>query len=196
MPVRILIVDDHEIVREGIRTLINRSRPEWEIVGEGTSGEQAIEMCKTLKPDVLILDITMPGISGLETARTMTELGLQCRILMFTMHESDRLNAEVRQAGAQGLVLKSQAARDLIRAIDSLLAGGTFFEVESASEGNAPAGTLDSGTAPEQSSGQCRRVAIRARRGAHAPALRQIVTKLRYLSGEMDELWRANSRVT
>ena len=68
MPARIVIVDDHEIVREGIRTLITRSRPEWNIVGEASSGAEAIEICKTLKPDVLILDITMPGMSGLEAA--------------------------------------------------------------------------------------------------------------------------------
>jgi len=128
MAVRIVIVDDHEIVREGIRTLITRSRPEWVICGEAASGEQAIEACRKLKPDIVVLDITLPGISGLEASSRITHAGLGCRILMFTMHESERLYNEVRQAGAQGVVLKSQAARDLIRAIDLLLAGGTFFE--------------------------------------------------------------------
>ncbi len=127
MPAKLLIVDDHEIVREGIKILITRSRPEWEIVGEANSGEQAIELCGNLKPDVLVLDITMPGMSGLEAASRMAGSELGSRILMFTMHDSDRLSSEVRQAGAQGFVLKSQAARDLIRAIDCLLAGGTFF---------------------------------------------------------------------
>lgn len=127
MPVKIVIVDDHEIVREGIRTLIARSRPGWNIAGEASGGAEAIDICKKLKPDVLILDITMPGMSGLEAALRIAELELSCRVLMFTMHESERLVAEVRQAGAQGLVLKSQAARDLIRAIECLLAGGTFF---------------------------------------------------------------------
>ncbi len=127
MAVRIVIVDDHEIVREGIRTLIAKSRPEWVICGEAANGEQAIEACKKLKPDVMILDITMPVMSGLEAATSMSRSGLDCRLLMFTMHESERLSSEVRQAGAQGVVLKSQAARDLIRAIDLLLAGGTFF---------------------------------------------------------------------
>lgn len=132
MSVKIAIVDDHEIVREGIKTLIARSRPEWEISGEAANGEQAIEICKTLKPDVIVLDITMPGLSGLEAASKVAELGLGCRVLMFTMHESERLSTEVRQAGAQGVVLKSQAARDLIRAIERLLAGGTFFGSEPA----------------------------------------------------------------
>lgn len=127
MPARILLVDDHEIVREGIRTLIARSRPEWEICGEAGDGEEALEAVKTLKPDVVILDITMPKLSGLEAAPRIAKLGLGCRVLIFTMHDSERLSSEVRQAEAQGLVLKSQAARDLIRAIDRLLAGGTFF---------------------------------------------------------------------
>jgi len=127
MAARILLVDDHEIVREGIRTLIARSRPEWEICGEARDGEEALEAVRSLKPDVVILDVTMPKLSGLEAAPRIAKLGLGCRVLMFTMHDSERLASEVRQAEAQGLVLKSQAARDLIRAVDRLLAGGTFF---------------------------------------------------------------------
>jgi DNA-binding NarL/FixJ family response regulator len=127
MPARILIADDHEIVREGIRTLITRARPEWEICGEASNGEQAIEAVRNLKPDVVVLDITMPSMSGLEAATGIAKLAVGCRILMFTMHESERLALEVRQAGAQGFVLKSQGARDLIRAVDCLLGGGTFF---------------------------------------------------------------------
>jgi DNA-binding NarL/FixJ family response regulator len=127
MPARILLVDDHEIVREGIRTLIARSRPEWEICGEAGDGEEALEAVRSLKPDVVILDITMPKMSGLEAAPRIAKLGLGCRVLMFTMHDSERLSSEVRQAEAQGLVLKTQAARDLIRAVDRLLDGGTFF---------------------------------------------------------------------
>ena len=127
MLARILLVDDHEIVREGIRTLIARSRPEWEICGEARDGEEALAAVTALKPDIVILDITMPKMSGLEAAPRIAKLGLGCRVLMFTMHDSERLSSEVRQAEAQGLVLKSQAARDLIRAVDRLLDGGTFF---------------------------------------------------------------------
>jgi DNA-binding NarL/FixJ family response regulator len=127
MATRILLVDDHEIVREGIRTLITRSRPEWEICGEARDGEEALVAVRALRPDVVILDITMPKMSGLEAAPRIAKLGLGCRVLMFTMHDSERLSTEVRQAEAQGLVLKSQAARDLVRAVDRLLDGGTFF---------------------------------------------------------------------
>jgi|SRR5579864_2848613 len=132
MPPRILIVDDHEIVRVGIRTLLNGSRPQWEICGEVTSGKEAIEAAGVLAPDVIILDVTMPGMSGIETASRITNLGLRSMTLIFTMHESAALIAEVRASGARGYVAKSQASRDLVLAIESLLAGGSFYgEAES-----------------------------------------------------------------
>jgi YesN/AraC family two-component response regulator len=81
MPAKILIVDDHEVVREGIRTLISRSQPGWEICGEASNGPQALDLAKALKPDLVILDITMPGISGFETVSQLSELGLGCRRL-------------------------------------------------------------------------------------------------------------------
>lgn len=129
MPAKVLIVDDHEIVREGIRNLLSRSRPEWEICGEATNGKEAVDAVRTLGPDVVVLDITMPEMSGLEAASRIATLGVRSRVLIFTMHESDRLVTEVRSVGAQGYVIKSQASRDLILAIDRLLAGGTFFGV-------------------------------------------------------------------
>lgn len=127
MATRILIVDDHEIVREGLRSLLAKSRPGWEICGEATDGLQAIQFVQELKPDCVILDITMPRMSGLEAASRMRKLGITVPFLIFTTHQSERLNAEVRQAGAQGYVLKSQAVRHLVQAIDAILAGGTFF---------------------------------------------------------------------
>src|SRR5262249_40141071 len=77
--------------------------------------------------DVIVLDITMPGMSGLEAASQISKLGLHSAVLIFTMHESERLGADVRSVGARGYVQKSQAARDLILAIETILAGGTFF---------------------------------------------------------------------
>ena len=120
-------MDDHEVVRQGIRSIIQTSRPEWEVCGEAADGKEAIEAVKSLKPDVVILDITMPVMSGLEAASRIARLGLDCSVLIFTMHESERLATEVREAGAQGFVHKSRAGRDLIVAIDALLAGNTFF---------------------------------------------------------------------
>ena len=106
-----------------------RSLRPWEICGEARNGKDAVEMAKRLRPDVAVLDINMPVMNGLEAATQIEHLGLGCRTLMFTMHEYDRLALEVRSSGAQGYVLKSQAARDLIRAIDYVLGGETFFGV-------------------------------------------------------------------
>jgi DNA-binding NarL/FixJ family response regulator len=135
---RILIADDHEIVRDGIRTLLRRCRPEWVICGEAKNGKEAIEAATLLEPDVLVLDVTMPVMSGLEAALRITRLGLPARVLIFTMHETKSLVMEVRDVGAQGYVVKSQASRDLINAIDCILAGGTFFgpETQPASPAN------------------------------------------------------------
>jgi DNA-binding NarL/FixJ family response regulator len=127
MATRILIVDDHEVLREGVKSLLAKFRPEWDICGEGTNGEEAIQLTQKLKPDITILDITMPGMSGLEASSRMRKSGIAVPILIFTTHDSERLDAEVREAGAQGYVLKSQAARYLVLAIDTLLARGTFF---------------------------------------------------------------------
>lgn len=127
MATRILIADDHEIVLEGIRTLLGRARREWEVCGEAHNGKEAIEMVRSIKPDIAVLDVTMPVMSGLEAASEIAKTRSNCKVLIFTMHESERLAVEVRNAGAHGYVLKSQAARDLVRAIDALLAGDTFY---------------------------------------------------------------------
>jgi DNA-binding NarL/FixJ family response regulator len=134
MPIRILLADDHEVVLEGIRTLVTKAGRGWEICGEAHNGKEAVEMTRTLQPDIVILDITMPVMNGLEAAKQITEGHSTCRALMFTMHDSRRLGIEAREAGAQGYVVKSQAARDLIRAIDNVLVGKTFFGTPPESE--------------------------------------------------------------
>ena len=127
MEPRILIVDDHEIVREGIRTLIARSRLEWKICGEASNAVDALRAVQRLDPDVVILDVTMPGTSGLEVSQRIKNLGLRSRVLIFTVHDTERVATEARAAGAQGYVLKSQASRDLVTAVECLLADDTFF---------------------------------------------------------------------
>jgi DNA-binding NarL/FixJ family response regulator len=127
MSARILVVDDHEVLREGVKSLLAKARPDLAICGEATDGDQAIRFAQELTPDVVILDISMPRMSGLEACTRMKKLGLNIPVLIFTTHDSERLEREVRQAGAQGYVLKSHAARNLIRAIDTILAGGSFF---------------------------------------------------------------------
>src|SRR5258707_6706357 len=125
MAVRILVADDHEIVIEDNRTWVSRSGRDWEICGEARNGKEAVTMIKSLRPDVAVLDITMPVMSGLQAAKAVSALDAGCRVLMFTMHESSRLGSEAREAGAHGYVLKWQAGRDLIRAIHHLLAVNT-----------------------------------------------------------------------
>ena len=127
MEPRILIVDDHEIVRDGIRTLISRSRPDWNICGEASNAVEAMRAVQSLDPDVVILDVTMPGPSGLEVSLRIKTLGLRTRVLIFSMHDTKHLVSEARAAGAQGYVLKSQASRDLVTAVERLLENGTFF---------------------------------------------------------------------
>lgn len=127
MTTRMLIVDDHEIVRMGLKSHLAASRPDWEVCGEATDGEQAIRLTQELNPNLVILDITMPRLSGLEATSQMRRLGLDTPILIFTTHDFTTLATEVRDVGAQGYVLKSQAVRDLVRAIEAILQGGTFF---------------------------------------------------------------------
>jgi DNA-binding NarL/FixJ family response regulator len=127
MAVRILMVDDHEILREGVRSLLAKLRPDWQICGEAADGDEATALARKLKPDIVVLDITMPKMSGLEACLRMRKSGMKVPVLIFTTHESETLGSEVRRAGAQGFVLKSQAARSLIAAIDAILSGGTFF---------------------------------------------------------------------
>jgi DNA-binding NarL/FixJ family response regulator len=137
MSARILIVDDHEVLREGLKSFLAKSRPDWVVCGEATDGAQAIQSTQELTPNIVILDISMPGMSGLEASSRMRKLGLHTPVLIFTTHYSGLLETEVRQAGAQGYVLKSQAARDLVQAIETILGGGTFFGAPSQPESRA-----------------------------------------------------------
>jgi len=127
MQVSILVVDDHEVLREGIRSIISRARPCWEISGEASNGAEAVEAAGRLKPSIILLDVTMPGMSGLEAASRISKLALPSQVLIFTMHESGQLANDARRCGARGYVSKTDASRHLILAIETLLAGGTFF---------------------------------------------------------------------
>lgn len=127
MTPNILIVDDHEIVRQGVRSVILKSRPAWNVCGEAANGKDAIQQAVALQPDVIVLDISMPIMNGVEAASQILKLAPSSRILFFTMHESERLVRDIREVGAKGYVQKSRAGLDLVHAIDSLLDGDTFF---------------------------------------------------------------------
>jgi DNA-binding NarL/FixJ family response regulator len=126
MPVRILIADDHEIVRRGLRALVE-NQPNWTVAGEAVTGRDAIEKAKQTTPDVAIIDIGMPELNGLEATRQILKLLPQTEVLILTMHESEQIVREVLAAGARGYVLKSDAGKDLVAAVDALCQHRTFF---------------------------------------------------------------------
>jgi DNA-binding NarL/FixJ family response regulator len=133
MPARIVVADDHDVVRAGVRTIL-QGRPDWMVCGEAADGQEALAQVKSLNPDVVVLDISMPSLNGLEAAIKMRQSGCDTPILIFTMHDSGSVVRAAQEAGANGLVVKSFASRDLIRAVEALLAGETFFGADESKE--------------------------------------------------------------
>lgn len=124
--VRIVIADDHEIVRRGLRAILE-NQSNWAVVGEAVTGREAIDKAKQFTPDVAIIDIGMPELNGLEATRQILKLLPQTEVLILTMHESEQIVREVLAAGARGYVLKSDAGKDLVTAVDALCQHRTFF---------------------------------------------------------------------
>ena len=122
----ILIADDHEVARQGIRALLE-SHPGWEVCAEAKDGREAVELATNSKPDIALLDIGMPNLNGLDAARQILAMSPAIRILILTMHDAEQVVREVLAAGARGFVLKSDAARDLVDAVDALQHRRTFF---------------------------------------------------------------------
>jgi DNA-binding NarL/FixJ family response regulator len=125
-PVRILIADDHELVRRGLAAELSQM-PGWTVAAEAANGNEAVALAATLKPDLIVLDLSMPELNGLAAARRILATDPEARILILTAHESEQLVREVLAAGAQGYVLKSDAGRVLVTALQSLLLGTPFF---------------------------------------------------------------------
>jgi DNA-binding NarL/FixJ family response regulator len=124
--VKILIADDHDVVRSGLRAVLE-VHPGWEIVGEATDGRAAIEQAVATKPEVVVLDYSLPLVNGTEVTRQIRAKLPHTEVLIFTMHDSDALVREVLQAGARGYVLKSDAQRYLVAAVESLSTHRPFF---------------------------------------------------------------------
>lgn len=122
---RILLADDHEIVRQGLRSLLENDG--FEICGEFSNGREAVDGVKQLKPDVAILDISMPELNGVEATQQIARQFPDSPVIVMTMHDSEELARRVLEAGARGYVLKSDAARDLTQAVKSVLKGQPFF---------------------------------------------------------------------
>lgn len=116
---RILVADDHALMRRGIRGLLD-DQPGWIVVGEAGTGREAIEQAKRLKPDVAVLDVTMPELDGIEATRQLREAAPDTKILILTMHESRQMVRRLLEAGASGYVLKSDFPRSLVNAVRSV----------------------------------------------------------------------------
>jgi DNA-binding NarL/FixJ family response regulator len=125
-PFRIFIADDHEVVRRGVRALLE-AHPGWEVCGEAKDGREAVEKVKEVNPDLVLIDVGMPNLNGLDAARQILATLPAVRVLVLTMHESEQIIREVLEVGARGFLLKSDAARDLIAAVEALQHRTTFF---------------------------------------------------------------------
>jgi DNA-binding NarL/FixJ family response regulator len=118
-PLRILIVDDHAVVRRGVRALLE-SHEGWEVCGEATNGRDAVEEARRLRPDIVTMDLSLPGLNGLDATKQILHDLPGTEVLVLTMHHSEELAREVLQAGARGYILKRDADEDLIAAVESL----------------------------------------------------------------------------
>jgi DNA-binding NarL/FixJ family response regulator len=118
-PLRIVVVDDHAVVRRGVRALLE-SRTDWEVVAEATTGREALDAVKRHRPEIVVMDISLPDLNGLEATRQIVRESPQTEVLVLTMHHSEELAREVLKAGARGYVLKSDADESLITAVDAL----------------------------------------------------------------------------
>jgi DNA-binding NarL/FixJ family response regulator len=122
----ILIADDHELIREGLRTRIEK-QPGWNVCGEAANGRHAVEMARALRPDVVVLDISMPELNGVEAARQIRKTCPNTEVLILTMQESEGLVRDVLNAGARGFILKTDTTRLLVTAIEALALHKPFF---------------------------------------------------------------------
>ncbi len=127
MTIRILIVDDHAVVRQGLRLLLD-AQDSIDVVGEAADGETAIQMARTIQPDVILMDLLMPEMDGIETTRTIIGYGVPSRILMLTSSLEDHLVKEALRAGAHGYILKASRSSELVQAIERVAAGQSALD--------------------------------------------------------------------
>ncbi len=122
---RVLIVDDHEIFRRGLRAILEPSS-EWQICGEAVDGMDAVEQCRSLRPDIVVLDVSMPRLNGLEAARLIRKENPELQIVIITQHDSPQIRSAATEAGARAFVTKSAVGSELVSALRKLI--GTLGE--------------------------------------------------------------------
>lgn len=125
-PLRILVADDHPVVRRGVKALLE-GRTDWQVCGEAGTGREAVEQVRRLDPDIVVLDLSMPELNGLDATRRIVRDAPRTQVLVLTMHHSEELAHQAIRAGAKGYVLKSDADRDLVAAVDSLQRRRSFL---------------------------------------------------------------------
>jgi two-component system, NarL family, response regulator NreC len=125
MMVRIVLADDHALVRQGLRALLERE--EFELVGEASDGDEAVRLVPTARPDVAILDLSMPVLNGLDAARELQRSPYKTKVILLTRHDEDQYVMEALRGGVKGYVLKNQAASDLVQAIRQVVCGGIYL---------------------------------------------------------------------
>jgi DNA-binding NarL/FixJ family response regulator len=146
--VRILVVDDHDIIRRGLKQLLT-ARPGWEVCAEAKTGREAVALAEQLKPEIVVMDISMPDLNGLEAARRIHKLFPKTGILILSMHFSDQLVRDIVEAGARAYIVKSDADRDLVSAVEALANRRTFFTPRAAEMLLHGFSSQNSGTQPQ-----------------------------------------------
>jgi len=126
MPIKILLADDHGILRAGLRNLLNAD-PEILVVGEAADGHRALQMAEELQPDLILMDVSMPGMGGIEALQNLSERMPATRVLILTVHEDEGLLREAIRAGASGYVVKRAAESELINAINTVMNGDIYI---------------------------------------------------------------------
>jgi DNA-binding NarL/FixJ family response regulator len=122
---RVLIVDDHAVIRRGVQGILS-TYPEWDLCGEADNGQDAIRLAGELSPEVVIMDVSMPGMNGLEATRIIHDLLPETKVLLLTLHSSSEFVRSAFRAGARGYVLKSDAENELVRALNVVIGEGTY----------------------------------------------------------------------
>lgn len=124
--INIVVADDHKIVRQGVRTLIE-SEPGFNVIGDAPNGQEAVEMVRSLHPDVLVTDLIMPGMNGIEVTRKVRQISPRTKVIILSMYDSDSYVAEALQAGAEGYVLKENGLDELVTAVREAVGGKRYL---------------------------------------------------------------------